>query len=139
MGLEDRIEKPTEVATAVPYHSKKEKFLLAKRNEETEVQPGKWNFPGGKIETETPKDAALRELREETGLNGKVLRTGESFTLDTEDRKFEVHPFLVLVAGEPELNSEHTGFEWIEPVDLEDFDTVKGLREDLRKVGVLDA
>jgi 8-oxo-dGTP pyrophosphatase MutT (NUDIX family) len=147
-------EKPTEVATAVPYSAEKDSFLLAKRTEDTDIYPGKWNFPGGHIrkpdvpesssedadghvEDEQPSKAALRELKEETGLKGQVLRTGESFVLDTVDGMFRIHPFLILVEGEPELNEEHTEYEWIEPSDLEDFETVKGLDTDLEKLDVL--
>ncbi len=147
-------EKPTEVATAVPYSAEKEKFLLTKGTQDTDIHPGKWDFPGGHIrkpdvpgsstedvdrhvEDENPKKAALRELEEETGLKGQVLRTGESFALDTLDGMFRIHPFLILVEGEPELNEEHTEYEWIEPDDLEDFETVKGLDTDLEKLDVL--
>lgn len=36
---------------------------------------GKWLFPGGHIESnETPDDAVLREVKEETGLNFKFLQ-----------------------------------------------------------------
>jgi 8-oxo-dGTP pyrophosphatase MutT (NUDIX family) len=149
-------EKPTEVATAVPYDPQRQKFLLLKRNFETDIHPGKWNFPGGRIgkpdasnsisagnadghnEDETPENAALRELEEETKISGELIRSGESFVLETEDGKFKVFPFLVLVEDDPELNSEHLDYSWIEPGELEDYDTVDGLRQDLRRVGVLD-
>lgn len=128
----------TKVATAVPYHREKEKFLLLKRSSEMEVQPGKWNFPSGKIEDETPQKAALRELEEETNLAGQVLRTGDFFTVENEDGNFLVHPVLVLVDGESELNSEHIDYEWIKPEELGKFETVDGLKEDLRRVDILD-
>lgn len=131
-------EKPVEVATAVPYDAERQKFLLLKRNFETDIHPGKWNFPGGKIEDEEPVDAALRELEEETEISGEMIRSGESFVLNTEDGKFKVFPFLILVEEAPELNEEHLDYSWIEPQDLENFDTVDGLEEDLRRVGVLD-
>jgi len=50
---------------------KEGKILVAKRN----LTPGKnkWALPGGFIELdETPETACLRELKEETGLKGKI-------------------------------------------------------------------
>lgn len=146
--------KPEEIATAVPYHPGKEKFLLTKRSENTGIHPGKWDFPGGhiqkkdvtenisedtseRIEDEKPWAAAIRELREETGLNGEIIRTGESFMLETVDGRFRIHPFLALVRNEPELNPEHTDFKWINPEELNSFKTVDGLDTDLEKLDVL--
>ena len=129
-------QRATEVATAVPYSPEKESFLVLKRNSDTDIHPNKWNFPGGHIENEEPENAALRELREETKLTGEILKTGESFNLDTEDGLFKVHPFLVLVEDEPELNEEHVEMKWIEPGELDDLETVDGLKRDLRKLDV---
>lgn len=49
------------------------KILIAKRNQE----PGKnkWALPGGFIESnENPEKACLRELKEETGVEGKIIK-----------------------------------------------------------------
>ncbi|MBW2569088.1 MAG: NUDIX domain-containing protein [Deltaproteobacteria bacterium] len=49
----------------------KEKVLLVKRN--AEPKKGFWCLPGGFMELgETPEQAALRELKEETGLSGQI-------------------------------------------------------------------
>jgi len=53
--------------------NKKNRILVAKRN----LMPGmgKWALPGGFIESnEDPEIACLRELKEETGLKGKIKR-----------------------------------------------------------------
>lgn len=133
------MEKPVKVATAVSFNQEKDGFLLLKRSENRDVQPGKWDFPSGHIdEDEEPKNAALRELKEETGLLGKVLKSGEPFAVDTEDGFYEVHPFLVKVKGTVELSREHTDYKWVKSSELKDFETVEGLKKDLEKVGALE-
>ena len=45
-------------------------FLIVKRNENDELYPGAWEFPGGHLEDgETIKDGLKRELFEEIGFN----------------------------------------------------------------------
>ena len=49
----------------------RERVLLIKRN--VEPKKGSWCLPGGFMELgETPEEAALRELNEETGLSGRI-------------------------------------------------------------------
>jgi len=53
--------------------NKKSSVLLVKRG--IEPGKGKWALPSGFIEIdETPEKACLRELKEETGLKGKIVR-----------------------------------------------------------------
>ncbi len=65
-------ENPLPSAAALVLNDKEE-ILLVKRG----VEPGmgKWALPSGFIEIEeTPEEACLRELNEETGLEGEILR-----------------------------------------------------------------
>ena len=60
-------------ASAAVARNKEGKFVLVKRA----IAPGagKWALPGGFVEIgETPEEACLRELKEETGLEGHIRR-----------------------------------------------------------------
>ncbi|MEW2386918.1 NUDIX hydrolase [Streptomyces venezuelae] len=61
------------------------RVLLVRRSETERFLPGVWGVPCGKLEPgESPRDGVLRELKEETGLLGRVLRkVGESSFVST--------------------------------------------------------
>ena len=64
-------QNPKPTATLICINNNK--ILLVKRA--FEPAKGCWSLPGGFIELqETPEDAAKRELKEETNLNGKVIK-----------------------------------------------------------------
>lgn len=76
--------------------------------------PATWDTPGGQIdEGETPREAALRELDEETGYTGGVYIHGGEF-----QRK----RYLLILASVPEefdidVSDEHIDAGWFEPGD----------------------
>lgn len=127
-----------DIAVAVTYHPGKDSFLLLKRGEDADVFPGRWDFPGGHLESdEEPREAVLRELKEETGMLGTVIRAGESHVVDTEHGSYRLHPFLVKVDEEEiELSDEHVDSRWVEPREVQEMETVKELEKDFELVGV---
>ena len=64
-------ENPIPAAVCVVLNGKKE-ILLIKRK--VEPSAGKWALPSGYVEiNQTPKECAVVELEEETGLKGKIV------------------------------------------------------------------
>jgi 8-oxo-dGTP pyrophosphatase MutT (NUDIX family) len=85
--------------------------------------PGSWETVHGTIEAgETPVQASLRELREETGLVPQRfynLSRIEGFYLHAVDELAIIPAFAAFVAAgaEPRLSSEHDGAAWLSPSD----------------------
>lgn len=74
--------------------------LVAKRPSDAEHLPDVWEFPGGKVEAgESPSAAAMREAREETGLEIEILGAREPIEWEYELRRVTLHPFDNRVSG----------------------------------------
>lgn len=116
------------------------KVLLLKRAETHTTNPGKWCFVTGYVEEgEAPHAAAIRELREELGVEAEPTREGEIVVVHTDwGAVLNVYPFLFPVGDiEVRLEREHTDYRWIEPRELYQYDFVQQLDEDLIHLGLL--
>ncbi len=98
------------------------RFLLLKRLETKSLFPGYYDVPGGKIEPgEDPNDAVLRELKEETGLEGKVIRPYNVWiTRNVKDGRDRFYIEIDYIVGVDDCNKillcdkEHSGYEWVD-------------------------
>lgn len=89
------------------------RILLAHRSGKVDFEPDTWGTWGGKIDLdETPKDAVVREVEEETGYTD-VSKIQPLHVY--RDGQFEYHNFLIIVPFEftPQLNWENQGSKWV--------------------------
>jgi len=101
----------------------KQQVLCAQRSKEMSL-PLKWEFPGGKLENgETLEDCLIREIKEELGIDIKVLERLPSNTHAYSEKKIiELIPFRCsLQTSEIDLK-EHSKVEWATISQLKNFD-----------------
>lgn len=116
----------------------KDEILLLKRTSDRRSSPDLWQTVSGFIkEYESAEDAVLRELKEETGLEGEIETKGDVFEVEDKWGRWVVIPFLISVnSKDVDIDSdEHMDYAWIIPEEIKDYDCVKGVEKDLKAVG----
>ncbi|OOF31512.1 8-oxo-dGTP diphosphatase MutT [Salinivibrio proteolyticus] len=104
--------KRVNIAAGVIVNAAQDKIFITRRHADVH-QGGKWEFPGGKIEAnETPRQAVVRELREEVGINATDVSPFISLDFDFPDKALSFDFFLVSrFEGEPQGQEGQHG-EW---------------------------
>lgn len=97
------------------------KVLIAKRGKKMSM-PGKWEFPGGKIEKgETAEDSLKREILEELGVSIDIVQALEAVIFHYPDFIIKLHPFISTIGQQQIILSEHESYEMVEPSRLNKF------------------
>lgn len=100
-------------------------LILLLHRQKNKSQGNKWGIPGGKVEkNETPIQAAIREVKEETGydISKQAIEELDTVYIEYNEKDhFVYHMFRVKLIGNPaeiKINfNEHKGFTWVTPAD----------------------
>jgi predicted aconitase with swiveling domain len=131
------LKEITAIPVVTSFLKNKTKILIMKRSDKVRTAKGKWAGVSGYVEKgEIPDETAVKEIREETGIeNPALIRKGGSIFVRGGDDIFQIHIFLFEVDTDVvTIDWEHTGYRWILPDELNEYDTVSRLAIALGRV-----
>jgi len=119
------VSEPTRIAVAVVEH--KGRFLVGQRPLNVPLA-GYWEFPGGKIEPgESPEEAAVRECREEAGIDVDVVETYPVHEQQYEHGSVRLHFLACQPVGT--LSTPSVPFRWVARRELAELQFPAGNRQ----------
>jgi len=110
-------------------------ILLLQKKDREGLRP--WEFPGGGLEFgEDLQDAALREVREETGLDVEILDVAGLWSYKRSKLQFLTGVIFIAKATSKDvtLSEEHTDFAWVKPSDFSQYRLQDSLRKALENI-----
>lgn len=98
------------------------KVLVALRSADDDFLPGYWELVGGGVEPgETPEDAVVREVKEETGLTVNPIERYYDYSFVNEkgwNRRATAFTCELMNGDDVVLSCEHQVFRWINVDEL---------------------
>jgi 8-oxo-dGTP pyrophosphatase MutT (NUDIX family) len=115
-----------------------DKILILRRSDKVRTMKHKWAGISGYIESnETALERAIKEIKEEVGLSKEdLILAKEAEPLEVKDIEHDilwlVHPYRFKTSNKNiRLDWEHDQYDWIDPEQIKNYDTVLMLKETL--------
>ena len=118
--------------------NKQGKALILQRSADEDIYPEMWELPSGKRKFfESSHDSLIREIKEETGLDVKIIQPCSVFEYKiekpTEIRDSTQINFIVTSeSSEVNLSDEHQNFAWISESEIEKYDMSDETKKTIR-------
>lgn len=117
--------------------NKNSKILLLKRSPEKKLFPNQWAVVGAAplAKDEDMESIAKREVKDELGLEGKILKSGQEISTLMGKSQWHVFPFLAQIeSNDITLNDEHTEYKWVTKEALKDYNLPPLMEETITKL-----
>ncbi len=117
--------------------TKKDKhILILKRSDKVRTYKGKWATVSGYIEAdEKPYETALKEIKEEIGLEKQDIKLIREGKLIYVNKEWIVHPYLFEANSDKiKIDWEHVEYKWIKPEEIKNYDALPKFKEALASV-----
>jgi len=128
------------VVTGIVKH--KDKFLILKKSPNDRNYPNCWSFCSGFVkEFEPGEDSCVREIKEETGLDAKITKTGKIVeVIDQEKNKRWVIAVYLCETDKTDVKLCHENVDsnWVTKEEFQNYPFVPGLTKDLKSLGLKD-
>ena len=123
--------KPFALSAKVVVCDERGRCLLLKRSMSSKGNPGKWDLPGGKVDTgENLEQGLLREVAEETGLTISLQRVLGAAESESPTKRVA---YLILEgrveSGQVHLSSEHDNYAWVDRRELPKMELANQFRQ----------
>ncbi len=124
----------TIVASITIVRNQEGKYLFLKRSDQEAYAPQKWDFPGGaKDFLESTEEAAIRECKEESGLDVKLEKlVWHRVSQGGLDPSLEFVTFYYLASTEStdvQISNEHCDQQWLTLEEGRELDSIPWMKE----------
>lgn len=115
----------TDVVCGIIYNTKNE-VLLCQRSRQMK-HPGKWEFPGGKVQSgESYFEALIREIKEELMVEVAPFAVGTSVDIVVGEKELRLIPVHAKLSSVEIKLMEHSAFKWVASADVLQYDLLEG-------------
>ena len=113
----------------------KNKFLLLKKKD---FIGGEYELPGGRKDLQENDESALkREVKEETGLDIKIIKLLNSWSLDLPEKGIHLDGKTYLCesySDKVKISDEHSGYIWVPRENLRKYNLPLWLEDAIRQL-----